>query len=96
MASYRQPMRARRHLHDYRNELQHHDHVPPESIRPAALILFDIALDLMVTLVLGSMSFGSDDNIDWLNDYGIEPIPFGRDDLREAIATQLRSVPRLS
>jgi hypothetical protein len=36
------------------------------------------------------MSFGSDDNIDWLNDYGIEPIPFGRDDLREVIATQLR------
>jgi hypothetical protein len=36
------------HLHDYRNELQHHDHVRPESIRPAALVLFDIALDLMV------------------------------------------------
>ncbi len=82
--------RALRHLHDYRNELQHHDHVRPESIRPAALILFDIALDLMVTLVPGSMSFGSDDNIDWLNDYGIEPIPFGRDDMREVIATQLR------
>jgi hypothetical protein len=82
--------RALRHLHDYRNELQHRDHVRPESIRPAALILFDIALDLMVTLVPGSMSFGSDDNIDWLNDYGIEPIPFGRDDLREVIATQLR------
>lgn len=44
----------------------------------------------MVTLVPGSMSFGSDDNIDWLNDYGIEPIPFGRDDLREVIGTQLR------
>lgn len=43
--------RALRHLHDYRNELQHHDHVGPESIRPAALILFDIALDLMVTVV---------------------------------------------
>jgi hypothetical protein len=82
--------RALRHLHDYRNELQHHDHVRQESIRPAALILFDIAVDLMVTLVPGSMSFGSDDNIDWLNDYGIEPIPFGRDDLREVIATQLR------
>lgn len=82
--------RALRHLHDYRNELQHHDHVRPESIRPAALILFDIALDLMVTLVPGSMSFGGDDNIDWLNDYGINPIPFGRDDLREVIAKQLR------
>jgi hypothetical protein len=82
--------RALRHLHDYRNELQHHDHVRPESIRPAALILFDIALDLMVTLVPGSMSFGSDDDIDWLKDYGMEPIPFGRDDLREVIAAQLR------
>jgi hypothetical protein len=48
--------RALRHLHDYRNELQHHDHVRPESIRPAALILFDITLDLMVTLVPGSTS----------------------------------------
>jgi hypothetical protein len=82
--------RALRHLHAYRNELQHQDHVRPESIRPAALILFDIAVDLMVTLVPGSMSFGSDDNIDWLNDYRIEPIPFGRDDLREVIGTQLR------
>jgi hypothetical protein len=82
--------RALRHLHDYRNELQHHDRVRPESIRPAALILFDIALDLMVTLVPGSMSFGSDDDIDWLKDYGMEPIPFGRDDLREVIAAQLR------
>jgi hypothetical protein len=36
------------------------------------------------------MSFGSDDNIDWLRDYGMEPIPFGRDDLREVIAAQLR------
>lgn len=81
---------ALRHLHDYRNELQHHDRVRPESIRPAALILFDIALDLVVTLAPGSMSFGSDDNIDWLRDYGMEPIPFGRDDLREVIASQLR------
>ena len=80
-----------RHLHDYRNELQHHDHVRPESIRPAALILFDIAVDLMTTLVPGSMSFGSDDNINWLQDYGLEPIPFGRDDLRQVIANGLRS-----
>lgn len=82
--------RALRHLHDYRNELQHHDHVRPKSIRPAALILFDIALDLVVTLVPGSMSFGSDDNIDWLRDYGMEPVPFGREDLRKVIAAQLR------
>jgi hypothetical protein len=50
--------RALRHLHDYRNELQHHDHVRPESSLPAALILFDIALDLMVTLEPGSTSWG--------------------------------------
>lgn len=83
--------RALRHLHNYRNELQHHDHVRQESIRPAALILFDIAIDLVVTLVPGSMSFGSDDNIDWLRDYGMEPVPFGREDLREIIAAQLRN-----
>ena len=83
--------RALRHLHDYRNELQHHDHVRPESILPAALILFDIALDLMVTLVPGSTSWGSDDDLRWLQDYGImEPFPIGRDDLREVIAAKLR------
>jgi hypothetical protein len=82
--------RALRHLHDYRNELQHHDHVRPESILPAALILFDIALDLMVTLVPGSTSWGSDDDLRWLQDYGMEPFPIGRDDLRAVIATKLR------
>jgi hypothetical protein len=83
--------RALRHLHDYRNELQHHDHVRPESILPAALILFDIALDLTVTLLPGSTSWGSDDDLDWLQDYGIiEPFPIGRDDLRDVIAGRLR------
>ena len=83
--------RALRHLHDYRNELQHHDHVRPESILPAALILFDIALDLMVTLGPSSTSWGSDDDLRWLQDYGImEPFPIGRDDLREVIAAELR------
>ena len=75
--------------HDYRNELQHHDHVRSESILPAALILFDIALDLMVTLGPGSTSWGSDDDLRWLQDYGImEPFPIGRDDLREVIAAE--------
>ena len=83
--------RALRHLHDYRNELQHHDHVRPESILPAALILFDIALDLMVTLGSGSMSWGSDDDLRWLHDYGImDSFLIGRDDLREVIAAKLR------
>ncbi len=83
--------RALRHLHDYRNELQHHDHLRPESIAPAALILFDIALDLMVTLVPGSTSWGSDDDLRWLQDYGImEPFPISRDDLREVVAAKLR------
>jgi len=83
--------RVLRHLHNYRNELQHHDHVRPESIFPAALILFDIALDLMVTLVPGSTSWGSDDDLRWLQDYGVmEPFPIGRDDLREVIAVKLR------
>lgn len=83
---------ALRHLHDYRNELQHHDHVRPESIRPAALILFDIALDLMIRLVPGTTTWGSDQDLQWLQDYGIlEPFPIGRDDLREVIAHGLRS-----
>ncbi len=83
---------ALRHLHDYRNELQHHDHVRPESIRPATLILFDITLDLMVQLVPGSSVWASNDDMRWLQDYGIrEPFPIGRDDLREVIANGLRS-----
>lgn len=83
--------RALGHLHAYRNELQHHDHVRPESILPAALILFDIALDLMVTLVPGTTSWGSDDDLGWLQDYGIiEAFPIGRDDLRTVIAAKLR------
>ena len=83
--------RALRHLHEYRNELQHQDHVRPESILPAALILFDIALDLMVTLVPDSTSWGSDDDLRWLQDYGImETFPIGRDDLRQVIAAKLR------
>jgi len=83
--------RALRHLHDYRNELQHHDHVRPESILPATLILFDVAVDLMVMLVPGSTSLGNDDDLRWLQDYGImEPFPIGRDDLREIVAAKLR------
>jgi hypothetical protein len=72
--------RALRHLHDYRNELQHHDYVRPDSIRPAALILFDIAT---------TWEGGGDYR--WLQDYGItEPFPIGRDDVREVIADKLR------
>ena len=83
--------RALRHLHNYRNELQHHDHVRPESILPAALILFDIALALMVMLVPGSTSWAGEDDLRWLRDYGVmEPFPIGRDDLREIIAAKLR------
>jgi hypothetical protein len=82
---------ALRHLHNYRNELQHHDHVRPESILPAALILFDIALALMVMLVPGSTSWAGEDDLRWLRDYGVmEPFPIGRDDLREIIAAKLR------
>ena len=83
--------RALRHLHDYRNELQHHDHVRPESIRTAALVLFDIALDLMVQLVPGSITWEGDGDYRWLQDYGItEPFPIGHDDLRGTISGKLR------
>ena len=37
------------------------------------------------------MSFGSDDSINWLQDYELAPIPFGHDDLRQVIANGLRS-----
>ena len=43
----------------------------------------------MTTLVPGSMSFGSDDSINWLQDYELAPIPFGHDDL-PSVDTQIR------
>jgi hypothetical protein len=37
--------------------------------------------------VPGSTSWGGDDDLRWMQDYGImEPFPLGRDDLREVIA----------
>jgi len=58
--------RALRHLHDYRNETQHQDQVRSESIRPAVLILFDIATDLLVRLQPGTTSWVGGENYDWL------------------------------
>jgi hypothetical protein len=59
-----------RHLHDYRNEVQHRDHLRAESIRPAVLILFDIVLDLLVSLEPGSVTWESNADYRWLQDYG--------------------------
>jgi hypothetical protein len=80
-----------RHLHDYRNEVQHQDHLRTESIRPAVLILFDIVLDLLVSFEPGSVTWESNADYRWLQDYGIppEPMPFGRDDIRKVIAARL-------
>jgi hypothetical protein len=85
--------RALEHLHTYRNEIQHHDHVRRESIRPVVLILFDICTDLLVKLDPGASVWESNEDYDWLQRYGFDRRPFfglGVDDLRERIAAQLR------
>lgn len=84
--------RALRHLHDYRNELQHEDHVRPASIRPATFVLFDIALDLLVEVEASPTIWESDGDYRWLRNYGIdEKWALGRDDVRDIIAAQLRA-----
>jgi hypothetical protein len=57
--------RVLRHIHDYRNETQHQDRVRVGSLRPATLILFDIATELLVTLNPGSVTWYSEDDYGW-------------------------------
>ena len=88
--------RALVHLHEYRNETQHQDHVRPESVRPAVLVLFDIATDLLVRLEPGMTEWASDEDHTWLERYGFAE-RFGpcADVLRGRISAQLRSGLRL-
>jgi hypothetical protein len=85
--------RALRHLHDYRNETQHQDQVRSESIRPAVLILFDIATDFLVRLQPGTTSWVGGENYDWLKRYGIRnPRRIHMsEEIRPRIAKKLRS-----
>ena len=86
--------RALRHLHDYRNETQHQDQVRSESIRPAVLILFDIATDLLVRLQPGTTSWVGGENYDWLKRYGIRNNPrriHMSEEIHPRIAKKLRS-----
>jgi hypothetical protein len=82
--------RALRHLHTYRNETQHSDHVRPESISPAVLVLFDIATDLLARLTPGATSWTSETDFSWLRNYRMRN-PFDKaGDMRGRIAAQLR------
>lgn len=84
--------RTLRHLHLYRNETQHHDRIRVGSIRPAVLVLFDIAADLLVSLQPRMTTWASDEDYGWLRKYGFsDTFPLGRDDLRARIAAELRS-----
>ncbi len=88
---------ALRRLHKYRNETQHHDLIREGSIRPAVLVLFDIAVDLLVSLHTGVV-WTSNEDYGWLLRYGFSDA-FTRfpwrgtdgDDLLSRIATGLRS-----
>ena len=82
--------RALRHLHNYRNEAHHHDEVRDESIRPATLLLFDIATDLLVRLPPGVTFWASDDDLTWLERYAVAPPYSNHEDIRAHIADRLR------
>lgn len=83
--------RALRHLHDYRNETQHQDHVRAESIRAAVLVLFDIATDFLVRLHPGTTTWQSGEDYDWLRKYGISKTLHISDEIRPRIAKTLRT-----
>ena len=76
-----------------RNETQHQDQVRSESIRPAVLILFDIAIDFLVRLQPGTTTWVSGENYDWLKRYGIRnPRRIHMsEEIRPRIAKKLRS-----
>ena len=88
--------RVLRHIHDYRNETQHQDRVRVGSLRPATLILFDIATELLVTLNLGSTTWGGDD-YGWLERFGLPgSILAIYQDVRSHVRDHLRSGMALS
>ena len=84
--------RALKHLHKYRNETQHRDRIRVGSIRPAVLVLFDIAADLLVSLQPGWTAWASNEDYGWLHRYGFSgTFAVKSDDLLPRIATELRS-----
>ena len=64
-----------------------------ESIRPAVLVLFDIATDFLVRLQPGTTSWVGGENYDWLKRYGIRnPRRIHMsEEIRPRIAKKLRS-----
>jgi hypothetical protein len=62
------------YLHRYRNEAYHRDHVRPDSIRPATLLLFEVVCDLLTYLPAGSWSYSSNGDYSWLAKYGVNAI----------------------
>ena len=85
--------RALRHLHKYRNETQHHDMIREGSIRPAVLVLFDIALDILVSLHQSKV-WASNEDYGWLLRYDLSDTSSTQgvhDNLESRIATKLRS-----
>lgn len=83
--------RALKHLHDYRNETQHHDQVRSESIMPATLVYFDIATDFLVRLHPGTTTWSGSENYDWLKRYGIPKKFATTEEMRLRMAEKLRT-----
>ena len=84
--------RVLRHIHDYRNETQHQDRVRVGSLRPATLILFDIATELLVTLNPGSVTWYSEDDYGWLERFGLPgSILAGGSDVQSRVRENLRA-----
>jgi hypothetical protein len=62
-----------RHLHEYRNEVQHRDSLRVASIRPVSVVFFEIACDLLARLDLPGCcpSWGDQE---WARKYEIDPL----------------------
>lgn len=89
--------RVLRHIHDYRNETQHQDRVRVGSLRPATLILFEIATELLVTLNPGSTTWYSEDDYGWLEHFGLPgSILAGGQEVTSRVRDHLRSGVALS
>jgi hypothetical protein len=82
--------RVLKHIHDYRNEAYHNDRVRPDSIRPAVLILFDVACTLLATLPLHSTTWHGGDSEAWLERYGFSRYHYAANDIQTSISDALR------
>jgi hypothetical protein len=79
------------HLHQYRNEAYHRNHIRPDTIRMACLMLFEICCELTLILRPASLGYSTDGDYSWLQ----ERFGWSRKNMlgswREAVVEELRT-----